>query len=91
MWKVRILLIRDRIKNLFKKKKPQPRFASPLYQLRKEPVKTPAKNRAGVVLWAFLRECGVVAYGDLKWLITRRKQSVEESWTYAAEQVRKGR
>lgn len=90
MWKVRIKLLIDRIANLFKKKKPLPRFAGPLYPQHKN---VPQKSRAEVavaVLLPFVRECGVIVYEDLRWLINRRKEPVEEAWARAAELVKKG-
>jgi len=92
MWKVRVRLLIDKIKRLFKKKKPQPRFSGPLYQLRPQPAPKSMKTRAGVVLLAFLCECGVIVYGDIKYIVTRGGQgamSSEEIWARALEQMRK--
>jgi len=90
--KMKLRLLIERIKNLFKKKKPiKPDFRHLLYAQRKT---EPQKSRTEVaiaVLSPFVRECGVVAWGDLKWLMTRRRQSSEGAWADAIERMQRDR
>jgi hypothetical protein len=81
----------DQITNLFKKKKPQPRFGGNLHQLRREPVQKPVKSRAIAILWDFIGECGMIVWGDLKYVMSRRKQSSEDAWANAVEQMQRDR
>lgn len=87
--KVRIKLLVDQITNLFKKKRPKPKFSGQLYQLRPQPIQKSMKTVAGAVLRDFIRECGMIVWGDLKWVMSRRKQSPEDAWASAVEQLQK--
>lgn len=89
MWKVRIRLLIDRVKSLFQKKKAKPRFSGSLDQFRPRPAKKSVKDVAGAILWAFLTECGMIVWEDIKYVMSRRKQSPEEAWQRALEQVQK--
>jgi hypothetical protein len=92
LWKVKIKLWTDTILNLFgKKKKPDPRFRSPLYMQRQIGLQKPKQNLVIAFLLAFVRECGMVAYGDLKWLVNIRKpEAADVAWNHAVERMRKG-
>jgi hypothetical protein len=79
-------------KLLERKKKPVSKFSGPLYQLKKP--KDLAKQPhffmvAYQTLEPFLKECGNVVYGDLKWLFTHRKTTAQQKWDEAVIQMRK--
>lgn len=91
IWKVRIKLLIDQIKSIFKKKKPAHRFSGQLYQLRPTTAPKPVKDRAIAILWDFIGECGMIMWGDLKWLMSRRKQRPEDVWANVVEQMQRDR
>ena len=87
--KVKIRLMLDKVSNLLqKKKKPaKPDFRHLLYAQRKaEPNKSSAEVAIAFLL-PFVRECGMVIWGDLKWVMTRRRQSSEDAWAEAVERM----
>lgn len=86
LWKVKLKMLIEKVSSLFKKKKRTPRFPLPPYMQRKLTVQKPAKDRAIAVLLPFLHECWVVVWGDLTWLVNRRKKS-DEIWKDAVERV----
>jgi hypothetical protein len=81
----------DQIKSIFKKKKPAQRLGGNLYQLRREPVQKPVKSLAIAILWDFIGECGMIMWGDIKYVMSRRKQSSEDAWAGAIEQMQRDR
>lgn len=90
LWKVKIKLLVDRITNIFKKKKPVKQdFRHLLYAQRQtEPTKSLGSHAIAFLL-PFIHECGVVVWGDLKWVMTRRRYSADDVWAEAVERMRK--
>jgi hypothetical protein len=90
MWKVKLRLLIDRITNLLPKKKKavvKPDFQHLLYAQRKTEPKKSLGSHAIAFLLPVVRECGMVIWGDLKWVMTRRRQSSEDAWAEAVERM----
>ena len=92
LWKVKLKLLIDKVSNLLpKKKKPAPKYGSLLYAQRKTEPQKPKENRAIAFLLPFVRECGAVMWGDLKWIMTRRNRCAADVWAEAIERMQKER
>jgi hypothetical protein len=88
--KVKIRLMLDKVSNLFKKKKPvKPDFRHPLYAQRKAEPQKSMGGHAIAFLLPVVCECGVVVWGDLKWVMTRRKRCAVDVWAEAVERMQK--
>jgi hypothetical protein len=88
LMKVKMKMLIDKVSNLLPKKKPvKQNFQHLLYAQR---TTEPQKSRMEVAiafLLPFVRECGMVMWGDLKWIMSRRRQSSEDVWADAVERM----
>ena len=92
LMKVKIRLMLDKVSNLFKKKKPvKPDFRHPLYAQRKAEPQKSMGGHAIAFLLPVVRECGVVVWGDLKWVMNRRRYNPNDIWAEAVERMQKDR